>query len=542
MALLNNRYNIIKTLGKGGFGQTFLAVDTHLPSQRSCVIKQLKPLAAKPSQKQWLEDRFQQEAAILEKLGENNDQIPQLYAYFSENGEFYLVQEYIEGLTLTQKVQQQGPLAVTEVEQLLISLLRVLEYVHQQQKIHRDIKPDNVILRSRDNKPVLIDFGAVKEAVNTAMQSGDNPSVAIGTPGFMASEQAAGRPMYSSDLYSLGLTAIFLLSGKLPQQLTTDAQSGEIMWREAVPNLPANLDTAIDRAIRYHPRDRYTSASEMLQALSSQGSPDSVAATLVVAPGQPLATASPPSTPQPTVAVTPSPPTASSPKRGLVVAAAGLLTLVGIGFLGYGLFAPKQDTEPEVVLSPSPSPSVSPTTPTPLPSASPSPSPSPSASPSPTPTPSPTPSPSPSPSPSPPPSPPGNVPVPIFPLGTSQSEVIQALGEPTYNRKGYFPNTRAVAYEDYGEEISLGFIFDSETGRLRQSEVSFDSTVAIAPIETTLTALLGNQLPEVPRQSLAAVYNRQTDLRSFSAGDLQGLIQRNRRDRIYMAVWERSFR
>ncbi|MEC4807124.1 MAG: serine/threonine-protein kinase, partial [Jaaginema sp. PMC 1080.18] len=295
MALLNNRYNIIKTLGKGGFGQTFLAVDTHLPSQRSCVIKQLKPLAAKPSQKQWLEDRFQQEAAILEKLGENNDQIPQLYAYFSENGEFYLVQEYIEGLTLTQKVQQQGPLAVTEVEQLLISLLRVLEYVHQQQKIHRDIKPDNVILRSRDNKPVLIDFGAVKEAVNTAMQSGDNPSVAIGTPGFMASEQAAGRPMYSSDLYSLGLTAIFLLSGKLPQQLTTDAQSGEIMWREAVPNLPANLDTAIDRAIRYHPRDRYTSASEMLQALSSQGSPDSVAATLVVAPGQPLATASPPS-------------------------------------------------------------------------------------------------------------------------------------------------------------------------------------------------------------------------------------------------------
>ncbi|MEC4868626.1 MAG: serine/threonine-protein kinase, partial [Jaaginema sp. PMC 1078.18] len=289
MALLNNRYNIIKTLGKGGFGQTFLAVDTHLPSQRSCVIKQLKPLAAKPSQKQWLEDRFQQEAAILEKLGENNDQIPQLYAYFSENGEFYLVQEYIEGLTLTQKVQQQGPLAVTEVEQLLISLLRVLEYVHQQQKIHRDIKPDNVILRSRDNKPVLIDFGAVKEAVNTAMQSGDNPSVAIGTPGFMASEQAAGRPMYSSDLYSLGLTAIFLLSGKLPQQLTTDAQSGEIMWREAVPNLPANLDTAIDRAIRYHPRDRYTSASEMLQALSSQGSPDSVAATLVVAPGQPLA-------------------------------------------------------------------------------------------------------------------------------------------------------------------------------------------------------------------------------------------------------------
>ncbi|MEC4806983.1 MAG: hypothetical protein SAJ72_22215, partial [Jaaginema sp. PMC 1080.18] len=247
-------------------------------------------------------------------------------------------------------------------------------------------------------------------------------------------------------------------------------------------------------------------------------------------------------TPQPTVAVTPSPPTASSPKRGLVVAAAGLLTLVGIGFLGYGLFAPKQDTEPEVVLSPSPSPSVSPTTPTPLPSASPSPSPSPSASPSPTPTPSPTPSPSPSPSPSPPPSPPGNVPVPIFPLGTSQSEVIQALGEPTYNRKGYFPNTRAVAYEDYGEEISLGFIFDSETGRLRQSEVSFDSTVAIAPIETTLTALLGNQLPEVPRQSLAAVYNRQTDLRSFSAGDLQGLIQRNRRDRIYMAVWERSFR
>ncbi|OKH24769.1 serine/threonine protein kinase [Hydrococcus rivularis NIES-593] len=267
--LLNNRYQILQILGKGGFGETFLAIDTHMPSARKCVIKQLKPAIQTPTIPQWLQERFKREAAVLEELGENHLQIPRLYAYFSEGGDFYLVQEWIEGMTLTQKHQQKGNFSAEEVKKILLDLLPVLDYIHSRRIIHRDIKPDNIILRACDGKPVLIDFGVMKEAVATVINTDGTTtySVALGTPGYMSSEQAAGRPLYSSDLYSLGLTAIFLLTGKTPQYLSTDDRTGELLWRQDLPDLDSNLAAAIDRAIRFHPRDRFSSAKEMLAAL-----------------------------------------------------------------------------------------------------------------------------------------------------------------------------------------------------------------------------------------------------------------------------------
>ena len=284
--LLNNRYQILQTLGRGGFGETFLAVDTHLPSARKCVIKKLQPTLEAAPTPPWLQERFQREAAILEELGQNNPQIPQLYAYFSEGENFFLVQEWIEGITLSQKHQQQGNLSEAEVRQILLELLPILDYIHSRNIIHRDIKPDNIILRASDGKPVLIDFGIVKEAIATVVNvSAKTPySVALGTPGYMASEQAAGRPVYSSDLYSLGLTAIFLLTGKTPQYLTSDPHTGEILWRQDAPHLHSNLAAAIDRAVRFHPRDRFTSAKEMLAALQTPPEP-LTGVTVAVAPG-----------------------------------------------------------------------------------------------------------------------------------------------------------------------------------------------------------------------------------------------------------------
>ncbi|HAX86205.1 MAG TPA: serine/threonine protein kinase, partial [Cyanobacteria bacterium UBA11370] len=157
--LLNNRYRILQTLGAGGFGNTFLAEDTYMPSGRRCVIKQLKPIIHEPQTEKLVQERFQREAAVLEELGEGNNQIPRLYAYFSEAGQFYLVQEWIEGDTLTKKVEREGKLSESEVTQILIRLLSVLDYVHSRYMVHRDIKPDNVIIRQRDQLPVLIDFG-----------------------------------------------------------------------------------------------------------------------------------------------------------------------------------------------------------------------------------------------------------------------------------------------------------------------------------------------------------------------------------------------
>jgi serine/threonine protein kinase, bacterial len=267
--LINNRYHILQNLGRGGFGETFLAVDTHLPSGRNCVVKRLKPLVVESDSLPWIQNKFQQEAAILEQLGANNPQIPNLYAYFTEEGEFYLVQEWIEGLSLSEKVARSGKMNEADVRRILVDLLPVLEYLHSLQILHRDIKPDNIILRARDNKPVLIDFGAVKEAVGTILQSQtySQVSMAVGTPGYMSPEQAAGRPIYSSDLYSLGLTAIYLLTGKQPQALDLDPNTGEILWRKELPNLHSDLAMAIDRSIRFNPRDRFSSAKEMLSAL-----------------------------------------------------------------------------------------------------------------------------------------------------------------------------------------------------------------------------------------------------------------------------------
>ncbi|MGL5075033.1 MAG: protein kinase domain-containing protein, partial [Waterburya sp.] len=269
--LLNNRYRIIQTLGRGGFGETYLTEDTHMPSGRKCVLKQLKPIVKQPKTPLWMKERFQREAAILEQLGEGHEQIPRLYAYFSEDDKFYLVQEWIEGLTLDQYWEKEGNLHRDEVRQILVQLLPVLNYVHARRIIHRDIKPENIILRQGDHLPFLIDFGAVKEAMATEINQGSSStySASIGTPGYMSSEQAAGRPIYSSDLYSLGLTAIFLLTGKSPNELETDPRNGEIIWQEHAFNLDPELAAVLDKAIRFHPRDRFSTAQEMLDTLNN---------------------------------------------------------------------------------------------------------------------------------------------------------------------------------------------------------------------------------------------------------------------------------
>ncbi len=266
---LNNRYEIIRELGDGGFGKTFLVRDHQMPSARQCVVKQLKPLHENAEIYTMVQERFQREAAILEQLGEH-DQVPRLYAYFCEADLFYLVEEYVEGDTLTQKVEREGAQPEPIVTAMLVNLLPTIAHVHQQKIVHRDIKPDNIILRKSDQKPVLIDFGAVKETMATMLNTQGNSarSIVVGTPGYMPSEQMIGRPVYASDLYSLGLTAIYLLTGKLPQELDTDPQTGAFLWRGYAPQVSAGLAAVLDRAIQINPGNRFGSAQEMFMALN----------------------------------------------------------------------------------------------------------------------------------------------------------------------------------------------------------------------------------------------------------------------------------
>ncbi|MBC6419906.1 MAG: serine/threonine protein kinase, partial [Prochloron sp. SP5CPC1] len=270
--MLENRYQILQELGDGGFGKTFIAEDTHIPSRRRSVIKQLKPINESSQVYQLVKQRFQREAAVLEALGNNSQQIPTLYAYFESGGQFYLVQEYIEGDTLARRLQTQGVEGESTVGNIVVNILQILNYVHSQGIVHRDIKPENIILRRLDDLPVLIDFGAVKETMQTTVSQGGSTgksSIVIGTPGFMPAEQTAGRPVFASDLYALALTAIYLMTGKIPQDLTTDPYTGELAWQEFAPGVSPDFAAVINKAIQSHPRERYRTAKEMLDALPS---------------------------------------------------------------------------------------------------------------------------------------------------------------------------------------------------------------------------------------------------------------------------------
>ncbi|MCW6036183.1 IMS domain-containing protein [Spirulina subsalsa FACHB-351] len=268
--VIKNRYQIIRPLSSGGFGETFIVIDQDMPSGRQCVLKKLNPMTDDPKIYQLVQERFSREAAILEDLGKNHAQIPELYGYFEADSEFCLVQEWIVGQTLRQKVQEFGPFNESEIKTLLLDLLPVLEYVHSKRIVHRDIKPDNIILRGADNKPVLIDFGAVKETMGTVISPSGNSSrsIVIGTPGYMPSEQTAGRPVFASDLYSLGLTAIYGLTGKDPQELETDPSTGDIIWQHYAPKVSPTLAGILDKAIQTSPGERYRTAREMLAELN----------------------------------------------------------------------------------------------------------------------------------------------------------------------------------------------------------------------------------------------------------------------------------
>jgi eukaryotic-like serine/threonine-protein kinase len=268
--ILKERYQIIHSIIQGGFGVTFLAEDTQCPGNPRCVVKKLQPRFDDEAQLKAAKRLFKQEAETLQNLGKH-DQIPQLLAYFEDNQDFYLVQEYIEGHDLSQEIPPSTTqLSEPEVIKLLTEIVKVLAFVHENNVIHRDIKPSNIRRRKSDNKIVLIDFGAVKRISNLQVtQQGETTfTVAVGTPGYMPTEQAAGEPTLSSDIYAVGVICIQALTGiyfnnkgEMPR-----GENGEISWREHVKVSP-DFATILDKMVRYDYRHRYVNATELMSAI-----------------------------------------------------------------------------------------------------------------------------------------------------------------------------------------------------------------------------------------------------------------------------------
>ncbi|MBK1988763.1 serine/threonine protein kinase [Sphaerospermopsis aphanizomenoides BCCUSP55] len=262
-------YDNYKPLGKGGFGTTFLAKDTKRPGNPFCVVKQFTPPSIEADTLKKLKEFFDQEAEILEKLGQH-DQIPTLLAHFAENKEFFIVQEYIKGHDLSDELISGQKKRESEVIQLIIEILEVLEFVHKNEVIHRDIKPDNIRRRQSDNKIVIIDFGAVKEVTTQVINSQGKltSTIIIGTPGYMPPEQQRGKPQLSSDIYAIGIITIQALTGLLPHELAEDAKTGEIIWRKYA-NVSPKLAAVLDKMVSYDFRNRYPTAKEALQAVKN---------------------------------------------------------------------------------------------------------------------------------------------------------------------------------------------------------------------------------------------------------------------------------
>jgi serine/threonine protein kinase len=271
--ILLQRYEIVKHLGKGGFGDTYLANDLALPDCPPCVVKHLKPKDVDPSGLEIAQRLFESEAKILYQLGKECGCIPELFAKFQENGEFYLVQEFIDGHTLSQEILPKKQWQESEVIRLLRDILTVLAIVHEHNAIHRDLKPQNIMRRHSDGKIVLIDFGSVKQiATLTGRGKQTQYSVAVGTLGYMPSEQAAGMPKLCSDVYAVGMIGIQALTGIHPDArrsswgFVEDPDTGNLIWQHHA-QVSSELAAILDKMICYHFADRYRSAVEVLQDL-----------------------------------------------------------------------------------------------------------------------------------------------------------------------------------------------------------------------------------------------------------------------------------
>ncbi|MFN6496754.1 MAG: protein kinase domain-containing protein [Nostoc sp. DedQUE01] len=275
--LLDGRYVAIKLLGRGGFGAAFLARDRRIPGMRQCVVKQFQPAGNLTStQLQQAQLMFEREAEVLAQIGNEHEQIPDLFAFFpvivnslqpgQQDQFFYLVQEYIDGQNLEEELAQQGKFSEQQVLEVLQEILKVLKFVHERGIIHRDIKPSN-IMRRRDGKLFLLDFGAVKQVANVA--SGAASSTGIYSMGFAPPEQMTGGQVFpSTDLYALAVTVITLLTDKEATQLF-DAYSNQWKWRSQV-NVTPRLANILDNMLLPAANQRFQSAQEVLDALNSK--------------------------------------------------------------------------------------------------------------------------------------------------------------------------------------------------------------------------------------------------------------------------------
>ena len=573
--LQGGKYTLNAELGRGGFGITYKA--THHYLNQVVVIKTLNEALRNDPNFLEFQRKFQDEARRLAICVHPN--IVRVSDFFLEAGLSFMVMDYIPGPTLEECVFPDRPLPEATAIHYIRQVGSALQVVHQNGLLHRDIKPQNIILRAGTQQVVLIDFGISREFTPGSTQTHTN----MISSGYAPIEQYFVQEKRSpaTDVYGLAATLYALLTAQIPTASILRDRQPMTDPRSLQPHLSAAVNQAIMQGMALNLQYRPATVEAWLKLLPTSESqrldiPISPEATLPVnlIGSQPLNLYE---VHEPTVPMAPRPPIPRSPDRNLpresstetqaigrvsgsdrpnidatprksglrlvkwMAAASGItITAVAIAML---LFRPQPPKNP-VVIESSPSPSIAPLPESsPIPSVSASPQPSPKVSVSIEPTPPPVSDPTP---PDEPPQKPkeaqpsGQIPsrIPGFPTGTSESEIKAALGEPTTTKKGYWANTRSDLYEVIPDRVTLAYSYDRTSNKVRQTEASFAPSLDELLMRVTVNGMLGSQAPSDVMAGLQRVYQRQANQYSFQQGGLKGVIERNNRDRIYIAVWD----
>ncbi len=268
--LFRDRYNIKQVLGEGNFGRTYLVEDQNFDNRKRVLKKFIANFQGTNLEK--AKELFKREANILDTL--KHEQIPAIYDHFEDNQSLYLVEEYIEGDDLITEFNREGKFSEEKIKSLLEDLLPVLDYLHQRNLLHRDIKPDNIMRRRYDGKLMLIDFGGVKEVSNTS-------GTVIQTPGYASVEQMRGYPQPASDIYSLGVTCVRLLTGCFPDNNNGndpiyDSSQAVWLWQAHLEKqsikINNKLSHILNKMLEHLAKNRYNNVQQILEELQNSPS------------------------------------------------------------------------------------------------------------------------------------------------------------------------------------------------------------------------------------------------------------------------------
>lgn len=566
--LQGGKYTLDSELGRGGFGITFKA--THHYLNQVVVIKTLNEALRNDPNFLEFQRKFQDEARRLAMCVHPN--IVRVSDFFLEDGLSFLVMDYIPGPTLEELVFSDRPLPEATAVHYIRQIGSALQVVHQNGLLHRDIKPQNIILRAGTQQVVLIDFGISREFTPGSTQTHTN----MISSGYAPIEQYFVQEKRSpaTDVYGLAATLYALLTAQIPTASILRERQPMTDPRSLQPHLSGSVNQAIMQGMALNVQYRPTTIEAWLKLLPvSESEHPEIALTPNAAILPVNQISSPPpnlyKVDEPTVPMMPRPsipralpeatiaaqatnaisgsrqnvnvtPRKSGLRLVIGMAAASGITLAAVAIAAL-LFRPQPSETP---VATDPSSSIAPSLESPIPTVSASSQPSPEASVTIEPTPPPILE-------SPPPDqpiqkpkkkarPPGQISsrIPGFPTGTSESEITATLGEPTTTKTGYWANTRSDLYEVIPDQVTLAYIYDRTSNKVRQTEASFAPSMNELLLRVTVNGMLGSQAPSDVMAGLQRVYQRQSNQYSFQQGDLKGVIERNSRDRIYVAVWD----